>query len=129
MVKLLYPELSYKIVGCLYDIYNELGSGYQEKYYQRALAGRFKKEKVGFVEQIPADLISDGKSIGRYLLDFLVEKKIIIELKVGFRLYPRDFKQIRAYLKRHGLELGILVLFSKKGVEYHRILNMVNKLE
>jgi len=46
--KLIYPELSYKIVGILFDVYNELGGGYQEKYYQRAIAKRFKKVNIQF---------------------------------------------------------------------------------
>ena len=52
MPKLIHPELSYKIVGALYAVYNSIGSGYQERYYQRALSKEFKDEKIKFKEQI-----------------------------------------------------------------------------
>jgi len=51
-IKLIYPELSYKLIGILFDVYNELGGGYPEKYYQKAVAKKFKKEKIKFQEQI-----------------------------------------------------------------------------
>jgi len=122
MSKIIYKELSYKIVGILYEVYNELGSGYQEKYYQRAVSLKLDREKIKHQDQIPIELIIEGKSIG---LDSWIEDKIILELKVGNRLYPRDYRQVRAYLKKFNLGLGILALFSKEGVKYERILNRI----
>lgn len=63
---LIYPELSYKIIGILFDVYNELGGGYQEKYYQRALAKKFKKENLRFKEQIIVPLKFEKEKIGQY---------------------------------------------------------------
>lgn len=60
MTKILYKELSYKIVGILYDVYNELGSGYQEKYYQRAIKLKFDRELIKYKEQVPIEIKIEG---------------------------------------------------------------------
>lgn len=120
--------MSFKVVGICFDVYNELGYGYQEKYCQRAMAIRFKKEKLSFQEQLKIELNFDQESIGRYFIDFVIESKIALELKVGNKLYKRDYKQLKAYLKSTGLKLGILVLFSPIGVTFKRVLNATNNL-
>jgi len=122
MADLVYKELSYKTVGILFKVYNELGGGYQEKYYQRAVALEFKKLGVDFKEQVPVNLSYNGKNIGKYYLDFVIENKIVLEIKAIPRFYTRDIKQILAYLKRTGLTLGILASFSKGELKFKRIL-------
>jgi len=122
--KLLYPELSYKIVGILFDIYNELGGGYQEKYYQRAIAKRFNKERVDFTEQICVPLKFDYEKIGQYFLDFLIEGKIVLEIKVSSRFYLRDIRQVLGYLKAANLKLGILASFTRNGLIFKRVINI-----
>jgi GxxExxY protein len=54
---LLYPELSYQIIGVLFEVYNELGYGYQEKYYQKAVGNKFKEINISFKEQVPIKII------------------------------------------------------------------------
>ena len=122
MANLIYPDLSYKIIGVIYEVFNELGYGYQEKIYQKATALRLKKYGLNFTEQVKVDLNFDGQNIGKFFLDFLVEDKIVLELKVGDYFYKKDFEQVRAYLKAKKLELGIIVLFSKTGVKSKRVL-------
>jgi GxxExxY protein len=124
MPKVIYPELSYKIIGIVYKVYNEIGLGYQEKYYQRAIKVEFAKQRINYKEQISASLEYRKIKIGRFYLDFLIEDKIVLELKVGNKLFIRDYKQTMSYLKIMGLKLGLLVLFSKSGVQYRRILNI-----
>lgn len=123
MAELIYPELSYKIMGIIYEVFNELGHGYQEKYYQKAIALRFKKNQIDYAEQLKVDLSFDGQVIGEYFLDFLVENKIVLELKIGDYFYKKDFEQVKGYLKAKKLELGIIVLFTKQGVKSKRILH------
>jgi GxxExxY protein len=122
MTKLVHKELSYIIVGILFKVYNELGGGYQEKYYQRAVALELKRHNISFREQVPIDLIYKENKIGKYYLDFVIENKIVLEIKVTPRFYSRDIKQILAYLKRTGLMLGILASFSKGELKFKRIL-------
>jgi len=77
---ILYPELSYKIVGIAFDIYNSLGPGYHEKYYQRALTEELKNQRLVFQEEVPYSIIYKEKIIGRNYLDFLIDDKIIMEI-------------------------------------------------
>lgn len=128
MPKLFYPDLSYKLVGALFKIYNTIGGGYQEKYYQRALKLELSKQNIHFKEQVRINLEFEGKAIGNYYLDFVIENKIVLEIKASPRFYIRDIKQVIGYLKSTGLKLGILAGFTKDGVKFKRIINVTNKL-
>ena len=123
--KVIYPELSFKIVGIVYNVYNELGYGYQEKYYQKALEIKLMDEHIAFKRELKTDLKFNNQKIGHYYLDFLIDDKIILEIKVGQFFHKKDYEQIRAYLKANNLELGILTLFSKDNVKTKRVLNKI----
>jgi len=123
MAVLIYSKLSYKIVGVLFNVHTRLGSKYQEKYYQRAGAIALKEAGLSFKREIAVDLLFGGELIGKYYLDFLVEDKIILELKAEPRFTREDFKQVRAYLKAKKLKLGIMANFRSDKLVYKRILN------
>lgn len=123
MTKLVEPELSFKIVGVLFRIHNKLGGSYQEKYYQRAVAIGLKEKGLHFKEQIKVDLNFGGQGIGRYFIDFVVENKVVLELKAKPILVKKDFNQVSAYLKANKLELGILANFRGDKLISKRILN------
>lgn len=123
MEKVIYPELSYQIMGILFEIHNELGCRYQEKYYQRAIALAFDKVKLQYKKELKVDLIYDNKTIGKYFLDFLVEGKIILEIKTVPSLNKKDINQVLAYLKANNLKLGIIVNFRTPKIEWMRVLN------
>ncbi len=120
--QLVHPELSYRIVGILFRAHNELPKGYQEKHVQRTVALFFEKEGLKFKEQAGAVIRIGEKIIGRYFLDFVVDNKIVVELKVGEKLSRKDFDQIKSYLDSTNLELGLLARFSSKGVKVYRVL-------
>ncbi|TSC52402.1 MAG: GTP-binding signal recognition particle [Parcubacteria group bacterium LiPW_39] len=122
--KVLYPELSYKIVGVLFEIWNEIGYSHKEKYIQSAIAKSLKCENLQFVEQLKANLFFKGEKIGLYFFDFLIENKIILEIKRREYFSKHDINQIYAYLKTSGLKLGIIACFTSKGVKFKRILNL-----
>lgn len=121
---LVYPELSYKIVGLLYEVYNELGYGYQEKYYEKALAEAFKQEGLNYQEQLHIPLTFKNSKIGDYFLDFLVDDKIVVELKKGDRFSKKNIEQVYGYLKAKNLKLGILAQFATDGMKFKRIVNI-----
>ncbi|MDP3900314.1 MAG: GxxExxY protein [bacterium] len=121
---LVYPDLSYKIVGVLYSVFNELGYGYQEKYYERAVANNFKVKELIFKRQVPYIIRSNGKIIGRYYLDFLVAGKVILELKKGNYFNKQNIDQVNAYLKATNLKLAILANFTPHGVKFMRLVNL-----
>ena len=122
--EVIYPELSYKIVGCAYEVYNSLGKGYPEKYYQKALAIEFKSKGILFREQVHYPLTFKNELVGRSYFDFLIEDKIILEIKRGTHFSQGHFDQIIRYLKVSDLKLGLLINFGNEGVQTKRILNL-----
>src|SRR5579863_8819208 len=120
---LLYPELSYKIIGTLFDVYNKMGYGYQERYYQKAISEKLKENNIAFKEQYPVEIMLDESKIGKYFLDFLIEDKIILEIKKVDKFLKSNITQTYGYLKSTKLELGILANFTRTGVQYKRIVN------
>lgn len=123
MPMLLYPQESYRIMGLLFDVQNDLGTIYQEKHYQRALSTKFKKNKIPFGKEIPINIFLDGELLGKFVADFIVYDKILIELKVKPKLIVDDYKQVLRYLKAMKLKLGILVNYYQNPLEYKRIIN------
>ncbi len=121
---LLYPELSYKIVGLLFEIYESFGPGRREEYYQKALSIALSDAKLAFKKELPVKINYKGKFIATNYLDFLVEEKIVVEMKQGDRFNPKDIKQVYGYLQATKLKLGILARFTHSGVKYKRIVNV-----
>jgi len=123
MFAILYKELSYQLVGILFSAHNEPGNRYQEKYYQRAIEVALTAEGIRFTREISVNLQYNGKNIGKYFLDFLIENIIILEIKTVPRLLPKDFSQVLAYLRANNIELEILANFRTERLAYKRILN------
>ncbi|MBI4037607.1 GxxExxY protein [Candidatus Curtissbacteria bacterium] len=121
--KVIYKELSYKLVGVLFNVHKKLGGKYQEKYYQRAVEKALNSEEISFKKELSVDLKFKGEKIGKYFLDFLVEDKVVLELKATPFFHPDDFRQILGYLKAKRLKLGILANFRGRKLTYKRILN------
>lgn len=114
-VNLLFSDLTYKIRGCCFELYKELGCGHKEVVYKRGLL--IKLEKIGLKlseeKQIPVYI--EDKKIGVYVPDLVVEDKILIEIKAKPRLLKTDIKQFWHYLKSTGYKLGLLINFGKPG--------------
>ncbi len=125
-VDLIYPELSYKIIGILYDVLNELGSGHKENYYQKATSAALFKSNISFKEQVYLPITFKDINIGKYFLDFLIDEKIVLEIKANDHFSRKNIGQIFSYLKATNLKLGILANFSGNEVKFKRILNIRN---
>lgn len=121
---LIYAEAHYKIVGILFDVFKTLGPGYKEKYYQKAVAIALKKNDLQFKEQVSTPLIFQETQIGINFLDFLIDDKIILELKKGDYFNRQTIEQVNQYLKATGLKLGLIATFTSKGVKIKRIINI-----
>ena len=119
--KLIHEDLSFRVIGVLYKVYNVLGSGFQEKYYQKAIGRVFDKEKMLYTEQVKFPIKLDGINIGKYYIDFIIENKMVLEIKSKSFFSQRDIKQVLGYLKRSGIDLGILAAFTSEGVKIKRI--------
>jgi GxxExxY protein len=120
---LIYPELSYTINGVLFDVHNTLGGQLPEKYIQKAVATGLRNKGISFKEQYYVPLTFQGNHIGKYYLDFLIEEKIVLELKRG-RYVPRNiFNQANKYLDTLDLPLAIIGCFAQDCVVIKRIIN------
>ncbi len=124
---LIYPELSYKLVGLAYNVFNELGHGHLEKIYQKAYAKELKEAGIVFKEQAPYQVIYKEEVIGNNYLDFLIEEKVIIELKRSDFYSKKYIDQVSNYIKVSNLKLAILINFTSNGVRIKRIVNETNK--
>ena len=123
---ILYPELSFQIIGVLFEVSNKMGYQFQEKYYQKAIAALFQQTGIKFKEQLSVPLMINGKKITTGRVDFLIEEKIILEIKRGDVFLKQNIDQLNSYLKMADLELGILANFTSHGLQFKRILNIKN---
>ena len=125
---LVYPDLSYIIVGCAYDVFNELGGGLPEKFYQRGFAKIFEIKKIPFRQQVYFPLKIKGHVIAKTYFDFLVFEKVIVELKKDNKFSRSNIEQVNSYLKISGLKLALLINFTSDGVVFRRLVNIEGKL-
>jgi GxxExxY protein len=122
MGKLLEEELCYKIRGCVFDVANKYGKGLKENIYQNALAEEFNLKNLKFKEQKRIDIFSieTGKKLGTYVPDFVIEDKVIMELKASIFTTKNDVDQQRSYLRASTYEIGYLVNFCTPKLEISR---------
>jgi GxxExxY protein len=118
--KVLYKDLSYKIVGCFYEVYNTLGPAHKEQVYQEALKIAFIEQKIPFEEQKHIRIRFKDRIVGTYEPDFVIDNKIIIEIKSVLSM-PKVFeKQLYYYLRGTSYKLGYLVNFGNEHIDIRR---------
>ena len=120
---IIYEDLSYKIIGAIYEVYNSLGYGHRERTYQKALSEEFKIRQLSFKKEQYFPIYFKGKLVSRYFFDFVIENKIVLELKVAKDFYQSDVSQVLAYLKADNYRLGILAVLTDREVKIKRIIN------
>lgn len=119
----IHKDLTGQIIRALYNVYNRMGYGYREKEFQKALAEELKKLGLKFERELYCRLFYEGSLISKFYIDFLVERKVVVELKVAEEFYKKHFDQVMAYLKTNHLELGLLAIFTRREVLVKRIIN------
>ncbi|OGY99238.1 MAG: hypothetical protein A2945_04680 [Candidatus Liptonbacteria bacterium RIFCSPLOWO2_01_FULL_52_25] len=121
--KIVLPELSYAVIGATFKVFNELGWGFSEKHYQVALAKELESARIGFRREVYVPFEYKSVKIGRYFADFIIEDKILLELKVVQKFGYVHLRQILGYLRSTKLKLGILIYFTREGVKYRRVVS------
>lgn len=119
--KILYKELSYKVVGLAMQVHTELGYGFLEKVYENALMITLRENGIKAEQQIPIKVYFHDQIVGEYIADILVEDCIILELKGQDRIIENHKAQTLNYLKATGLKLAILLNFGKYKLESERL--------
>jgi GxxExxY protein len=116
----LYKELSYQLVGCFYDAYNELGPAHKEQIYHEALKILFAEKNIRFKSKPKITIQFRSKKIGVYEPDFLIDDKIVIEIKSIINM-PKVFEQqLFYYMKGTKYRIGYLVNFGSEKIDIRR---------
>jgi len=121
--KLLYKDLSYKLRGCFFEVRNTYGPGQKENIYHKLLEDTFKNNHISFRKEAAINIYTTkGEIVGTYKPDFIVDDKIIIEVKSSRFTTKTDEKQLYYYLRNSKHEVGFLVNFSTPGLYIKRII-------
>jgi GxxExxY protein len=126
--RLIYPELSYKINGILFAVHNELGQFRNEKQYCDLIEYYLKKLKIKYEREKKLPISFENEFEGRNKIDFLIDDKIILEVKSKRFLSKEDYYQVKRYLTSLNKKLAILVNFRSRYIKPKRILNSLSNL-
>jgi len=107
-------DLSGKLIGAYYTVYNALGYGFLEKVYENSLFCELKERGIRVTRQQPIDVYYKGKKVGQYFADLVIEDKIIVELKAAESLCLEHEAQLMNYLKATSMEVGFLFNFGRE---------------
>jgi len=118
--KLKFEEITRAVIGCAFEVVNELGVGFLESVYEKALLLALRQKGVVVTAQYPIKVLFRGECVGDFYADLLVEHKVIVELKAVKEILPEHQAQIINYLNATGVEVGLLINFGSPKLEYKR---------
>ena len=117
---LLHASLTRKIIGCALEVINELGSGFVESVYEKALSVALTDAGVAHEMQKPIGVHFRGESVGDFVADILVEDRVIVELKAAKAIIPEHEAQVINYLNATGIEVGLLINYGTPKLGFKR---------
>ena len=123
-----FSELTGKIIGCAMEVHKILGNGFQEVIYQRALQKEMILQGLVFAREFEMPIKYKGEQIGTRRVDFLVEGVVSVELKSVVKLEDVHLAQAINYLEVYNLEIGLLINFGAKSLEFKRLINSKHRL-
>ncbi len=115
-------DITERVIGVFYRVYNKLGSGFLEKAYENAMAIEFRRLGIVFEKQAPVSVFYDGEVVADYVADFIVDERIV-EIKAKGELNSVDEAQLINYLRATGKKVGLLLNFGPKAEVKRRVLN------
>ena len=115
-------KLTETILRICFDVLNELGSGFLESVYQKALAVALRQSGLQVQEQVPLKVLFRGQTVGDFYADIVVEGQVVLELKSGKALHVEHEAQLINYLKATGMKVGLLLNFGKQKLEWKRFI-------
>ena len=118
-----YSDLTSKIIGCAMTVHTELGNGFQEVIYQRALEIEMNDKGIVFAREFEMPIYYKEQQIGKRRVDFLIENVISVELKARTNLEDVHLAQAINYLEAYDLEVGLLINFGAKSLQFKRLSN------
>jgi len=115
-------DLTYRIIGAAMEVHNQLGAGYQEAVYEKALLAELQKRGMAACSQVQLDVFYNEQHVGLFYLDILVEQQVLVELKaLSHQLTGDELAQVINYLKAGGYPVGLLLNFGRRKLEYRRV--------
>jgi GxxExxY protein len=114
-------ELTYKIIGCAMKVHNTLGNGFQEVIYQRCLAIELEKNGINYEREKEMPIYYEGFEVGTRRADFIIEEKVMVELKAIIQLEDVHLAQGLNYLTAYNLETGLLINFGSTSLQTKRL--------
>jgi GxxExxY protein len=122
-MKLLFEDLTYKIIGCCFEVHKALGKGFSEVVYKDALTIEFDNKKIPFHRELRYKISYKGMVLPHfYIADFVIDKKIILEIKAIESLSSSNIKQTLNYLAASDLRIALLINFGEVSLKYKRII-------
>lgn len=116
-------ELTYKIIGCAMKVHNTMGPGFQEVIYQRCLAIEMGRAGIDFQREQEQTVFYEDIQVGKRRADFIVENKVVVELKALVNLEDVHLTQAKNYTVAYDLPLGLLINFGSQSLQYKLIFN------
>ena len=118
-----YSEITSQIIGTAIEVHKILGNGFQELIYQRALAKELEAAKIDFKREVEMPIYYKGEPLGTRRVDFLIASVVSVELKAITKLEAVHLSQAINYLEAYNLEIGLLINFGAKRLEFKRLIN------
>lgn len=123
-----YEELTYEIINSAIFVHNELGNGFREVYYQRAMIIDLKEKGFKCSKEVSMPVYFKGQKIGRQRVDLLVDETILVELKAIPQIYDSHLGQAFNYLTMFNLDIGLLINFGARKLQFKRVYNKNNRV-
>src|SRR5688572_4026832 len=111
---MLHGDLTDRVVGAYYRVYDRLGFGFLESVYRNAVANELRRCGINFEREVPIDVWDVGERVGHFRADFFIEGKVILEIKASQSLCEADRKQVLNYLRGTPIEIALLMNFGEK---------------
>ncbi len=118
--KMKHEEITKAVIGCAFEVINELGAGFLESVYERAMLLALRQKGLLAIAQHPIKVMFRGECVGDFYADIFVEDKVIVELKAVKAIAPEHQAQVINYLNATGIEVGLLINFGNARLEYKR---------
>jgi GxxExxY protein len=118
-----YKDLTERIIGCAMKVHSTMGNGFQEVIYQRCLAIEMTKQGLGFVREMEMPVYYDRIDVGTRRVDFFVEDLIMVEIKAIINLEDVHLAQAMNYLEAYKMEVGLLINFGARSLQFKRVHN------
>jgi len=115
-----HEEITKTVIGCAFEVINELGAGFLESVYEKALLLALRQKGLSAIAQHPVKVLFRGECVGDFYADIFVEDNVIVELKAVKAIAPEHQAQTINYLNATGIEVGLLINFGNPKLEYKR---------